>query len=111
MNYYYKSLPNLSTPLAPLYSLLHKNCHWHWCTDHSEVFATIKELLQSSSLLVHCDDKKPLLLACDTSPYGIGVVLSHYMDDGSEKPITLLSSVLLCFNINLMTLSTRISKR
>ena len=45
-----------------------------------------KDLLSSSSLLVHFDSTKKLVMSCDASPTGLGVVLSHITDDG-EKPI------------------------
>ena len=48
-------------------------------------FHCAKELLTLPSILVHFDPTKQLLLACDASPYGAGVVLSQVMDDGFDK--------------------------
>ena len=54
-------------------------------------FKLAKEALQADSVVVHYDSTKPLLLACDTSEYGIGAVLSHILDTGEEKPIAYAS--------------------
>ena len=48
-------------------------------------------MLTAPTLLVHFDESKPLMLACDASLYGIGAVLSHVIDDHSDKPIAYAS--------------------
>jgi transposase InsO family protein len=94
INYYHKFLPNFSTTLAPLYQLLHKDSKWKWTTIHDQAYMKAKEYLQSSSLPVHFDPQKPLILSCDASPYGIGAVLAHKMADNSEKPVAYISRTL-----------------
>ena len=95
INYYYRFLPNLSTELAaPLYRLLQKNVPWTWGNSENQAFEAAKRALQDNSLLVHFDEKKPLVLACDASQYGLGAVLSHVMEDGQERPIAYASRTL-----------------
>ena len=94
INYYGKFLPNLSATLAPLYKLLKQNTRWCWEEPQITTFQKAKDALQSSSLLVHYDSAKPLTLACDASPYGIGAVISHKFEDGSEQPIGFASRTL-----------------
>ena len=91
VNYYQKFLPNLSSTLAPLHRLLRKNSTWTWGPEQQKAFKEAKSQLTSSCLLVHFDPDRELILACDASPYGVGAVLSHRMDDGSEKPIAFAS--------------------
>lgn len=90
LNYYAKFLPNLSTCLAPLYSLLQKKNHWSWGEKQRKAFEEAKTLLTSSSVLTHYDPSKPLILACDASPYGLGAVLSHKVGE-DELPIAFAS--------------------
>ena len=92
--YYGNFLPNLSQALSPLYRLLKKSTSWKWSEAEELAFSKSKELLSSSSLLVHFDPKRPLVLACDASSHGIGVVLAHQMEDGSERPVAYASRTL-----------------
>ena len=84
-------LPNLSSTLAPLYRLLEKQAKWIWSAAQDLAFQAAKKQLTSPCLLVHYDPQKELLLSCDASPYGIGAVLSHRLEDGSEKPVAFAS--------------------
>ena len=56
-----------------------------------KAFSEAKALLQSSTILVHYDPSKLLILSVDASPYGLGAVLSHQMEDGYDKPVSLAS--------------------
>ena len=94
INYYEKFLPHLSTVLAPLYALLQKDKRWEWGEEQRRAFTTAKAKLTTSSLLVHYNPAKTLLLSCDASAYGLGAVLSHRNSDGTEQPIAFASRIL-----------------
>jgi len=64
----------MSTVLSPLYQLLQKATKWQWTAEESKAFLASKDLLTSSQLLVYFYPKLKLILTCDTSAYGLGVV-------------------------------------
>ncbi|XP_040195388.1 uncharacterized protein K02A2.6-like, partial [Rana temporaria] len=91
LNYYHKFLPDLAHTLFPLNKLLEKHSRWDWSAACQRAFEVSKRKLLASRMLVHYDLQKPLTLACDASPYGLGAVLSHILPDGSEKPVAFAS--------------------
>ena len=91
VNYYAKFLPNLSSALAPLNQLLQKSRKWSWGSSQAKAFQAAKEALTSATVLTHYNPDLDLILDCDASPYGVGAVLSHQLEDGSTRPIAFAS--------------------
>ena len=94
VNYYRRFISNLSTILAPLNQLLQQGRKWSWGKEQELAFAEAKKQLTSTQVLTHYDPQKPLVLSCDASPYGVGAVISHQLDNGDEKPIAFASRTL-----------------
>ena len=92
--FYARYVPNVSEKLGPLYHLLQKGVSWRWEESHSSAFKQVKDSLLPNRVLVHYDPKKPLILSCDASQYGVGAVLSHIMPNGAEKPVAYASRTL-----------------
>ncbi len=65
-----------------------------WGKKQELVFKEAKQRLTSTRVLTHYNPEKTLVLSCDASPYGLGVIISHRLDDGSEKPIAFASKSL-----------------
>lgn len=87
LNFYCCFLKNKSEVLEPLHQLLQKNTVWHWTPKHEKAYKAAKDMLTSDITLAHFDEKLPVLLTCDGSPYGVGAVLSHISPSGKEVPI------------------------
>ena len=94
INFYAKFIPNLSSLLHPLHSLLHAGQRWKWSKECEKVFVKAKGLLMQAPVLAHYDPDRPLVLATDASAYGLGAVLSHRNQDGTEQPIAFASRTL-----------------
>ncbi len=91
INYYNRFLQNLATVLHPLNTLLQAGKKWMWSKQYTQVFQEAKKLVMSDTVLTHFDPHKPLRVACDATPYGIGAVLLHVLADGTERPIAFAS--------------------
>ena len=88
LHYYGKFLPNLATLLHPLNALLKTGSKWLWSAECSDAFKAAKRLL------AHYNPSLPIRLAGDASAYGIGAVISHVFEDGSERPVAFTSRTL-----------------
>ncbi|UYV77366.1 K02A2.6-like [Cordylochernes scorpioides] len=91
--YYARFIKDTSSILSPFYQLLKKNCPWKWTNKHRVLFNKCKSLLTDELVLAHYDPAKELVLACDASSYGLGVVLSHRYKK-QESPIAFASRTL-----------------
>ena len=94
VNYYNMYLPEMATVTEPLHNLLRKDVPWKWSGDCRAAFEKVKKLLCEAPVLCLFDMAKPIVVHTDASDYGIGAVLSHVMEDGSEKPVCFASRTL-----------------
>ena len=94
INYYAKFIPDLSTLLQPLHTLLRSNQPWKWSDTCQRAFQEVKTCLTRAPVLAHYDPTLPLVLAADASAYGLGAVISHRWPNGTERPIVYASRTL-----------------
>ena len=94
LHYYGKFMSNPSSLLHPLNQLLKSHSPWKWSQQCDKAFQQAKDKLIKAPVLTQYDPTKKLKLATDASAYGIGAVLSHTHDDGSERPIAFASRTL-----------------
>ena len=93
-NYYNNYLKDLATVSEPSHRLMRKAVDWKWSNDCKKAFDQIKQSLFKTLILVHFDPSKPILVQCDASPCGLGIVLSHRMESGEKNPFFYASRTL-----------------
>lgn len=91
LNYYGKFIPNLSMFLHPLHKLLGKDVIWQWDSKCEAAFNEAKRALLGDRVLAHYEEGRPLVLAVDSSAYGLGAVLAHRYPGGDERPVSYVS--------------------
>ena len=74
-----------------MYQLLKADVKWLWNSQCKKAFEEAKQKLMKAPILAHYNPACSLRLAADASAYGIGAVLSHCYEDGSECPIAFTS--------------------
>uniref|UniRef100_A0A5S6QHL3 Reverse transcriptase domain-containing protein n=1 Tax=Trichuris muris TaxID=70415 RepID=A0A5S6QHL3_TRIMR len=94
LNFYSSFIPGKADVLEPLHRLLDTKTAFTWKKTHEQAFKRAKEVLQSSSVLIHYDPKMKLTVTCDASPCGVGAVLSQTQSEGKEAPVAYASRTL-----------------
>ena len=84
----------MSSLIGSLRRLLESSVKFEWCDGCEKAFRDVKTYIASDQVLTHYDPAMPLKLACDAFAYGLGVVLSHVLPSGEEKPIAFASRLL-----------------
>ena len=84
VQYFSRFLPNLATTLSPLHRRLTKGVTWSWGSAEETAFQTVKKQLMSDRVLMSFNPSFSVVVACDSSAYGIGAVLSHRLPDGTD---------------------------
>ena len=94
VNYYFHFLLNLASVLHPLYKFLKQNFKFICTETAQKAFQNVKEMILSDIVLTHYDPDFTVKLACNSSSYGLGAVISHVMGNGEERPISFASRTL-----------------
>ena len=81
-------IQNYSQITTPLVDLTRKNVDFHWGSDQEDAFNKLKELVTQAPALRPIDYEcgRPIILAVDTSIYGIGFILSQLDEKGRKVP-------------------------
>ena len=87
VNFYAKFIPNLSHVCEPMNNLTRKDIPWLWSHKCQSAFDHIKVCIVSTPTLAHFQQSQVIGISCDASSVGLGVVLFHKYEDGSEQPI------------------------
>lgn len=92
-SWYRRYIPDLATLLQPINSLLKKGTKFHWGEEQENVLQDIKSRLTSAPVMSCPHFDRPFILNYNSSPVGLGAVLSQNIDD-EEKVIRYASRTL-----------------
>ena len=93
ITFYERFLPDSVNHMKPLYDLCNSD-NWHWTIQCEKAYKWAKNEIASDKVLVIFDPDRQLVLACDTSYYGLSAILSHRYEDGTERPIAFTSKII-----------------
>ena len=94
VQFYSKFIQDLSRLTEPPTHLTRKDPPWQWGAKQQAGFQRLKDVLCTAVVLAHFDQDQWISISCDASKVGIGVVLFHRYEDGTERPIANASKTL-----------------
>ena len=86
VNFIGKFIPNFSTRIAPISSMLSKEAVFVWGEAQEEAFQSVLEEIRSPRILQYFDPKKETSLIVDASPVGLCGILAQ-----EDKPVLFVS--------------------
>lgn len=87
INFYHRFINNAATLLKPLHPLLRKDIPLYRSKECQSLFEHKKTLLTSSPILAIFDRSHSIIIYCDASGVGIGVVLKQQQEDGHQNTV------------------------
>ena len=80
LNYLSHFVPGLSSLRTPLQPLVKTNTEFIWLKNHTDAVEQIKKAIANDCLLKFYDILCPLLIECNASKKGLGIILLQPMD-------------------------------
>ena len=93
INYLGRFVPDLSSIMNPINSLLKSDTAWTWDKPQQIAFDRVKKLITEAPVLAFYDMTRPTIVSADASSFGIGAALFQVFD-GEMKPIAFASRTL-----------------
>lgn len=87
VQFYSKFIHYLSTMTEPLIHHTRKGMSWTWTTEEQAKFQNLKDALCKDTVLALYELKQEIGISCDASNAGIGAMVFHRYQDGSERLI------------------------
>ncbi|GBG82867.1 hypothetical protein CBR_g36393 [Chara braunii] len=90
-SYYRRFIKGFAAIARPLTNLLRKDQPLSWDAECQQAFATLKDALATTPILIRPDPSKQFILIMDWQPEAISAILAQKGDDGREHVIEYVS--------------------